>query len=276
MKNLFLFFNKIKFFMFFIFLQLIIFKIIISNSSYQQSSYLNSTASLSGWFFTQSKSIKNYFGLKSVNNTLAIQNASLKQESFHNYTIVSENEILINKEIYKKKYLFQPSVVIQNSTQRRKNILTLNVGENKKVNKEMGVVASNGIIGFIKDVSNHYSTVLSLMNTDFTVPVIPLNDSCKGLLYWGKDDKINQISVKGIPTYFKIKVGDTIVSQGGSGIFPPNEMVGTVTKVIIPNGSNNYLLKLKTSVDFNALNNVFIVKNIYKEELDSLQTAIYK
>jgi cell shape-determining protein MreC len=71
-------------------------------------------------------------------------------------------------------------------------------------------------------------------------------------------------------------VGDTIVSQGGSGIFPPNEMVGTVTKVIIPNGSNNYLLKLKTSVDFNALNNVFIVKNIYKEELDSLQTAIYK
>ena len=154
--------------------------------------------------------------------------------------------------------------------------MTLNVGENKKVNKEMGVVASNGIIGFIKDVSNHYSTVLSLMNTDFSVPVIPLNDSCKGLLYWGKDDKINQISVKGIPTYFKIKVGDTIVSQGGSGIFPPNEMVGTVTKVIIPNGSNNYLLKLKTSVDFNALNNVFIVKNIYKEELDSLQTAIYK
>jgi rod shape-determining protein MreC len=276
MKNLFLFFNKIKFFLFFVILQLIVFKIIVSNSSFQQSSYLNSSASLSGWFFAQSKSIKDYFGLKSVNKTLAIQNASLKQESFHNYTIVSENEILIDKEIYKKKYLFQPSVVIQNSTQRRKNILTLDVGENKKVNKEMGVVASNGIVGFVKDVSAHYSTVLSLMNTDFSVPVIPLNDSCKGLLYWDKKDKINQISIKGIPTYFKIKVGDTIVTQGGSGIFPPNEMVGTVTKILNETGSNNYLLKVKTSVDFNALNNVFIVKNIYKEELDSLQQAIDK
>jgi rod shape-determining protein MreC len=276
MKNLFLFFNKIKFFMFFIFLQLIVLKIIVSNSSFQQSSYLNSSASLSGWFFSQSKSIKDYFGLRTVNKTLAIQNASLKQESFHNYTIVSENEILIDKEIYKKKYLFQPSVVIHNSTQRRKNILTLDVGENKKVIKEMGVVAFNGIVGFVKDVSPHYSTVLSLMNTNFSAPVIPLNDSCEGTLYWDKKDKINQVSIKGIPTYFKIKVGDTIVTQGGSGFFPPNEMVGTVTKVLNEAGSNNYLLKVKTSVDFYALNNVFIVKNIYKEELDSLQQAIDK
>ncbi len=260
--------------MLFIFLQIIVFKIIISNSSYQQASYLNSSASFSGWFYTQSKSIKDYFGLKEVNKTLAIQNASLKQESFHNYTIVSENEILIDKEIYKKKYLFQPSVVIQNSTRSRKNILTLDVGKNKKISKEMGVVASTGIVGFVKDVSQHYSTVLSLMNTDFNVPVVPMNDSCEGTLYWDKQDGINQVSVKGIPNYFKIKVGDTIVTQGGSGFFPPNERVGTVTEVLKESGSNNHLLKLKTSVDFYALNNVFIVKNIYKEELDSLQQTI--
>lgn len=276
MKNLFLFFNKVKFFMFFIVLQLIVFKIIVSNSSYQQTSILNSSSSLSGWFFTQSKSIKDYFGLKSVNKTLALQNASLKQESFHNYTIVSENEILIDKEIYKKKYLFQPSVVIQNSIRRRKNVLTLDVGIDKRITKEMGVVSSKGIVGFVKDVSQHYSTVLSLMNTEFTVPVIPLNDSCEGKLFWDKNDKINQVSVRGIPTYFKIKEGDTIVTQGGSGFFPPHEMVGTVTEVLKQAGSNNYLLKVKTSVDFNALNNVFIVKNIYKEELDSLQQVIDK
>ncbi|MDB4088441.1 rod shape-determining protein MreC [Flavobacteriales bacterium] len=276
MKNLFLFFNKVKFFMFFIVLQLIVFKIIVSNSSYQQTSILNSSSSLSGWFFTQSKSIKDYFGLKSVNKTLALQNASLKQESFHNYTIVSENEILIDKEIYKKKYLFQPSVVIQNSIRRRKNLLTLDVGIDKRITKEMGVVSSKGIVGFVKDVSQHYSTVLSLMNTEFTVPVIPLNDSCEGKLFWDKNDKINQVSVRGIPTYFKIKEGDTIVTQGGSGFFPPHEMVGTVTEVLKQAGSNNYLLKVKTSVDFNALNNVFIVKNIYKEELDSLQQVIDK
>lgn len=276
MKNLFLFFNKIKFFLFFIFLQILVFNIIVSNSSYQQTSFLNSSSSISGWFFSQSKSIKEYFNLKSTNRTLALQNASLKQESFHNYTIVSNNEILIDKDIYKKKYLFQPSIVLQNSTKRRKNILTLDVGKNKDITKEMGVVSSKGIVGFVKDVSNHYSTVLSLMNTDFSIPVMPLKDSCKGSLFWAKDDGVNEVSIKGIPTYFKIFEGDTIVTQGGSGIFPPNEFVGVVTKVLNEKGSNNYLIKVKTSVDFHSVNNVFIVKNIYKEELDSLQQVINK
>ncbi|MEN8928300.1 MAG: rod shape-determining protein MreC [Flavobacteriales bacterium] len=257
--------------MFFILLQLVVFNFIASNSSYQQASYLNSSASLSGWLFQKGKSFKDYFGLKEVNKTLAIQNASLKQESFHNYTIVSENEIVIDKNVYKKKYLFQPSIVIQNSTRTRNNILTLDVGKNKKVTKEMGIVSSRGIVGFVRDVSQHYSTVISLMNSDFIVPVIPMNDSCRGDLYWDKSDEINQMSVKGIPTYFKVKIGDTILTQGGSGFFPPNEVVGTVTHVLKQAGSNNHLLKVKTSVDFHSVNNVFVVKNTYKEELDSLQ-----
>ena len=70
---------------------------------------------------------------------------------------------------------------------------------------------------------------------------------------------------------FKINEGDTIVTQGGSGMFPEGEIIGIVSKIGIAAGSNNLVLKLKTVVDFYAVNNVFVIKNIYKEELDSLE-----
>lgn len=271
MKNLFLFFKRSKFFLFFIFIQLIAFYIIRRNSSYQQSSILNSSASVSGWLFQQKKTIGNYFSLMKENKILSEQNALLKQESFSNYSIISNNEIKIKDKIYKRQYLYQPSVVIQNSTRSKTNILTLNVGKQKEITPEMGVLNSRGIVGFSLNVSSHYSTVMSMMNTNFRIPVQPKNDSCIGVLTWMKEDEINEVSVKGIPTYFKINKGDTIITQGGSGIFPKGELVGFVKEINKEQGSNNYLIKLKTAVDFNALNHVFVVKNIYQNELDSLQ-----
>ena len=271
MNNLFLFLNRTKFFLFFIFLQLIVFLIIKSNSSYQQASILNSSASVSGWFYQQKKSISNYFNLRKHNAILSEQNALLKQESFQNYSIISDNEIEINNEFYERQYFFQPAEIIRNSVVNRKNILTMNVGKIKGIKPEMGVLNSIGIIGFTLNSSDHYSTIMSVMNEDFRIPVKPINDSCVGVLTWLKQDKINEISVKGIPAYFKIKKGDSIITQGGSGIFPKGELVGVVKTITKDPGSNNQLLKLTTAVDFNAINHVFTVKNTNQNELDSIQ-----
>ena len=271
MKNLFLFFGRTKFFLFFIFIQLIAFYIIRRNSSYQQSSILNSSSSIVGWMYQQKNSIGNYFSLQRENEILKEQNALLKQESFNNYSIVSNNEIVIKDRKYRRQYLYQPSVIIQNSVNSKKNILTVNGGKDKSLMPEMGVLSSKGIVGFTLNVSSHYSTVMSVMNNDFRIPVQPKNDSCIGILSWDEGDKINQVSIKGIPSYFNISIGDTIVTQGGSGIFPKGELVGVVTDVKEEAGNNNHLIKVSTAVDFNAINHIFIVKNIYQEELDSLQ-----
>lgn len=274
MKNVFLFFNKIRFLLFFIVLQLFVFFLIQRNSSYQQAQILNSSAGVSGWLFQKKNSVLQYFNLKKENELLANQNAQLKQEAFFNYSIVSENLIEINNDLYTKQYLFQPAVVIQNSTSRDKNILTLDIGTIKQTKPEMGVVNSRGIVGFVRNVSDHFSTVMSLMNTEFKIPVKPLNDSCIGTLQWLPADKVNEMTVKGIPSYFTISKGDTIITQGGSGIFPQGEMVGVVTQTKPEAGSNNQVVKIKTAVDFYAVHHVFVVNNIYKAELDSVLQAV--
>ena len=209
-------------------LQLFVLFLIQRNSSYQQAQILNSSAGISGWMFQKKNAVFQYFNLKSENQKLLEENSKLKQEAFYNYSTVSKNLIEIKKKEYERQFSFQPATVIQNSTSRDKNILTLNVGSLKEINPEMGVVNSKGIVGFVKNVSNNFSTVMSAMNIEFKIPVRPLQDSCVGTLMWLPENKVNEITVKGIPSYFKIKIGDTIVTQGGSGIFPQGEMVGIV------------------------------------------------
>jgi len=274
MKNLFLFFNKIKFFLFFIVLQLIVFNVVVTKTEYQQSGILNSSAQISGWFYSLKNQYTSYWNLREENKILATQNAQLKQESFHNYTIVSNNSITVDDAIYSKQYLFQPAVVINNTTNKKRNTITVNVGKNKGIKPEMGVVSSKGIIGFTRNVTGHYSTAMSLLNTELNLPVIPKGDSCQGTLFWDFNDGVNIVSVKGIPIYYKLQVGDTIVTQGGAGIFPKGEIVGVINKKQKQQGSNNWLLKVKTSVDFRVINHVFLIENLYKQELDSLQNII--
>jgi rod shape-determining protein MreC len=274
MKNVRLFFKKIRFILFFVLLQLFVLFLIQRNSSYQQAQILNSSAGVSGWMFQKKNAVVQYFNLKVENQDLLVQNSRLKQDAFYNYSIVSSNLIEINKERYERQYLFQPATVIRNSTSRDKNVLTLNVGSLKKTRPEMGVVNSKGIIGFVRNVSNHYCTVMSVMNTEFKIPVSPLDDSCIGTLMWLPTNKVNETTVKGIPSYFNIKKGDTIVTQGGSGIFPKGELVGFVVESKPELGSNNQLLTVKTAVDFFAIHNVFIANNLYKNELDSVLNSI--
>lgn len=274
MKNVLLFFKKIRFILFFMLLQLFVLFLIQRNSSYQQAQILNSSAGISGWMFQKKNAVFQYFNLKSENQKLLEENSKLKQEAFYNYSIVSKNLIEIKKKEYERQFSFQPATVIQNSTSRDKNILTLNVGSLKEINPEMGVVNSKGIVGFVKNVSNNFSTVMSAMNIEFKIPVRPLKDSCVGTLMWLPENKVNEITVKGIPSYFKIKIGDTIVTQGGSGIFPQGEMVGIVKKSSPESGNNNQLLTLKTTVDFFAVHHVFVVNNIHKSELDSVINSI--
>ena len=52
--------------------------------------------------------------------------------------------------------------MINNSTNKRNNFITLNKGKVNGVKKGMGVVSNNGVIGVVHSVSENYSLVLSI------------------------------------------------------------------------------------------------------------------
>ena len=51
------------------------------------------------------------------------------------------------------RYIFKPAYVINNSVDKRKNYLVVNLGRNGGVNESMAVVTTSGIVGIVKHVS---------------------------------------------------------------------------------------------------------------------------
>jgi rod shape-determining protein MreC len=270
MQNLINFLNGIRFLLFFVFLQAIVFTLITKGSGHQKASILNSTNSFSGWLFSKEQKIKNYFELQKINNKLNEENAILKKKAIRNYQIISENTIKIEGSNYQLQFDYQPAKVIRSETNSRYNILTLNVGSNNGVEKEMAVVSATGVVGFIKDVSTNFSTVICAMNKNFIITSKPINQDVFGTFVWRNNDDINEGTIEKIPAYIRLKKGDTMITRSQEGIFPEGEFLGFVTNIMEEPGSNYKTAKIKMAQDFNALNFVFVVKNKLKSELDSI------
>ncbi|HRB41031.1 MAG TPA: rod shape-determining protein MreC, partial [Bacteroidia bacterium] len=65
--------------------------------------------------------------------------------------------------------------------------MTLNKGSDAGIAPEMGVITGHGIIGIIKNVSAHYSTVTSFLHTQSKVSVRFKNNNYNGSMVWDSD-----------------------------------------------------------------------------------------
>ena len=74
-----------------------------------------------------------------------------------------------------------------------------------------------------------------------------------------------------IPQHLTVNIGDSVFTSGYSNVFPANILIGTVAKKM-DNAKNTFLtIKVKFATNFNNINSVYLVKNLYKAEIDSLK-----
>lgn len=271
MKNLIKFLKRIRFIFFFMVLQITCFVFISNGNSYQKTAIISTTNGISGWFYQKERDIKNYFLLKTINKTLINENIKLRKQILKNYNRISLNEILVSDTIYKLQYLYSPAQVIKNMTSSRSNIITLNVGKKDEIDREMGVITADGIVGFVKDVSENFCTVIPAMNKQFRVTAKSTKENLFGTFLWRDDDSFNTGTVEKVPNYMQLEKGDSLITTTFEGIFPEGELIGYVTDIKQEGGSNYKTLKIKMSNDFHNLGTVYVVKNILKEELESIQ-----
>jgi rod shape-determining protein MreC len=76
-----------------------------------------------------------------------------------------------------------------------------------------------------------------------------------------------------IPTHAKIKTGDTVITSELSGIFPEGIMVGTIMSYERRQNEDFYTLKIKLSAYLKKVNHVYVIKNKFKTERDSLEKS---
>lgn len=270
MRNLLLFIWRHYFFFVFLLLETLCIYLLVQNNYHQRASFINSSNNLSANVLKSSKNVKDYFYLKDVNENLAKENAELRSRLLESYLIIYNDLHTVKDTVLKQRYTFTSAKVVNNSTNRRNNYLTLDKGSNSGITKDMAVITNTGIVGQIKDVSENFCTVMSMLHSKTSVSAKIKKDGSYGPLTWDGSD-FQYATLSDIPTHVRLGKGDTIVTSAYSLTFPENIKIGTVESFERKSGSYFYTVKVKLLTDFKKLSQVYIVNNIMKEEQQELE-----
>ncbi|MDQ3395973.1 MAG: rod shape-determining protein MreC [Bacteroidota bacterium] len=272
MQKLFQFFYQFRAFFFFVILEVASGYLIIKNNRFQNAAFFNSSNEIAGNVLGSTNEVKSYFSLKDINESLVAENALLRSR-LANTLEVDTLGISFNDPSLKDQYHFLAAKVINNSTDRYNNYITIDKGSLQGVAPGMGIISPEGIVGKVKTVSLHYATVTSLLHSDGFVSSVIKKSGVFGSIKWeGKDAR--SASLKFVPRHIKVLEGDTITSSGFNSIYPGGIMIGLISEIDIKGNEAFYDIKVDLSTDFSKLGYVYVVQNTLKAERDSLEGTI--
>ena len=269
------FFSKNALFAFFVFLQLVAIVLIFSKNTMQQSFVAARTAAFNSWISGYIDEGTSYLKLKQINEGLVTQNKALmlqlygkdkvKNPSFRRvYDTIGGGQI----------YTFVDGEVVFNSINRRDNYYTINRGSRQGVSSKMGVIAPKGIAGIVINTTENYSLVQSILS----VNKIKISASLKKSGYFGtlswKGDDTRTMTLSDIPKYVPLKVGDSVVTDGKSSIFPQGIMVGTIAGYKVDSKTGFWDISVELSEKIGKLSTVYIVRNLKKSEVQKIDDTL--
>jgi rod shape-determining protein MreC len=268
MQQIFNFVIRNKTFLLFLLLFCISLGFTIQSHSYHKSTFINSANALTGGVYGTVNSIDEYFGLKDQNELLLEENRRLRRQLLN--IPKSSDSSYIDTSYSKAPYRITSAEVYKNSYSRMNNYLTLNKGKHDSIKQDFGVITSNGIVGIIDNTSNNYSRVLSILNKKSRINAKLKNTNHIGSLTWdGKSSQFTQLI--DVSNFAPIKVGDTIVTGGQSAIFPKGINIGIIDDFKTDIGGDTYIIQVKLFNDMTNIGAVYIIENLDKEEIKSLE-----
>ncbi len=267
MYNLFRFIQKHHFVILFLVLEVLCVWFMTLTQNYHRQKRINTTNEVVGRVYETGTRIGDYFRMGKVNRELAEENAMLRHQLSATVDTTKGFIQVVNADTV---YNFIPARVINSTVNRPNNYILINKGSLDGIEKDMGVISTNGIVGIVADVSSHYASVMSLLHSYSTISVRFKNDEDQiATLRW-ENTNYRYGLVDGIPTHLRPQPGDTIVTSSYSYIFPEDLMAGTVVELIkSPSGTLNQA-KIRYATNFASLKNVYVIQHTNLAEIDSL------
>jgi len=270
MRNLLIFITKYNAFFLFIIFEISSLVIYIKFNSFQKASFINSTNKITGTLYAQVDELYSYLSLRETNDSLARENARLRGQLKASFYIDSVNKKDVKDTIYKQQYTYIEAKVINNSTNRSNNYITINRGSLQGVGKGMGVICSSGIVGKVVFVGPHMSIVQSLLHKDSRFSAMLSKNKEIGYIEWSDDLDPHKGFLKDVSNNAQPHVGEEVVTSEFS-LFPAGIPIGKVSNLRTKNGGFALNMEVKLAVDYGKLQYVNVVINKFAEEQAGLE-----
>jgi len=270
MRNLWRFISNYNAFFLFLIFEVASLVIYIKNNSYQRAGFINSANNVAGGFYEKINGLYAYLSLKDVNDSLARENAHLRNLLKTSYYVDTVTRQKVSDTVYNQQYEYIVARVINNSVNRANNYLTINKGSKQGIATGMGVICSKGIVGKVIFVSDHFALVQSLLHKDSQFSAMLASTKEIGSLAWGEDMDPHKAVLKEVSNNAQPKLGEWVVTSGYS-LFPEGIPIGKISSLRIKGGGYSLNMGITLSVDFSKLEYVNVVYNKFAKEQNALE-----
>lgn len=267
MNNLLQFVIRYSAFLLFLVLESIAILLIVRYNDNQRAIFQYSSNLFSGKLFEMASDIQQYNHLHAIADSLAGENAALKQRVFNLERSVRQllpPDKPIDSCILENYHLI-PAQIINNSINQRNNHFTIDKGARDGITKGMGVISRHGIVGIVDQVSDQYATAISVLHSAARISASIQRNGYFGSLVWKEIDPGYMI-LEAVPRQADIRVGDTVSTSGYSYIYPKGLHIGQVERFWIEGGSNYYTIEVRLHEDIARMNHVYVVDNLIQNQ----------
>jgi rod shape-determining protein MreC len=277
MRNIFLFIRRYFTFLAFLVLQIISLWMLFTYNRFHHAFGLGVANQFTGAVNKQVDRLDDYFHQSEENKRVHRMNDSLLNLLQNNFSVPDTGQkavtdtLLVDSTKRVRRYLWRESKVVYNTINFDKNYIQINRGAKYGIKDNMAVVNSDGsVVGVVVNVSPNFSQVMSLLHVQSSVSAALKGGGETGTIEWdGKDPQF--LSFKGIPKNVKVNVGDTVVTSRYSYNFPPEKVIGFVNNISNDPATGLFLIRVKTAVNFNNIQQVFVIENLQREEQVQLE-----
>ena len=254
---------------------ILILLVFLSNLKIEKISYIENAFSKivmpiqSGFTYIKNKLQGNneYFSsletTKKENSELKQKNNELEERLRQLEMIESENKTLkeyLNLSEQYKQYETAPAYIINKDTSNYSKVFVINVGSKSGIEKNMTVIAAEGLVGHVISVTDNTAKIRTIVDTSSSISCL-MSSSKDSIVCKGTLDSNTEIKAMYIPTDANLVQGDSVETSGLGGIYPKGIHIGTIKKVEnTQNPTDRYAL-VETAVDFSKLDTVLVITN---------------
>ena len=262
------FYNNGSFFTF-VGLHLLCIYLIVNFNSVQGEIAAETWSVRTGAFQSFAGGITDYVDLRQINAEQRTRIAELTARlPRHQYDSALQVDSFADDR-YLQRYTFLATEVVNRSPYGPNNTLVINRGRRLGVEAGQGVIADVGLVGIIDRVTENHARLISILHQSTRISA-GLANNAYGTLRWdGLDPRY--MTVVDLPDFITVSPGDTVFTTGFSNIFPTGQVIGTVAETAVQPGTGSQQLKVLLIGDPLRAGHGYVVRDLFKEELESLK-----
>jgi rod shape-determining protein MreC len=138
-----------------------------------------------------------------------------------------------------------------------RQLILLNKGSNSDVYQGQPIIGAKGVMGQIVHVGPVSSTAMLITDASHALPVQIDRTGLRANAFG--TGKIDHLNLRYLPHNADIQVGDTLITSGLGGVFPPNYPVAKITKVERPAGEPFALIEATPIAQLDKSREVLLV-----------------